>query len=325
MTHTDPHHLLGGVAPDILTPEERKALYAAALEDQTLFDALGDEEALRELLADPAVRARLREALAPKVVPLWRRPALLGVAASLLLAGLATLAVRRNRVEVPKVEPAKPEAPATKAEPEPAMAAPQPAPTPLQRRRVAPPPPAQAPSPAPAAAAEIQADRALAQEKKAESERREAPRAPVAEQLDHLPKGRDLRDSANLAPGVAARGASGGVAKLTAASTPAPRPEWILEALEGGRWRAIVVHPATSPLVLLRRAPEGVQSLAPIRIEAQEGGRLRRTFEFAGGPGVAVDLYLLSASVARPEALPAEAPVAGSRVRIFPRTNAPER
>ncbi|MCW5797938.1 MAG: hypothetical protein KIT40_05525 [Nitrospira sp.] len=56
-------HLLGGFAADTLTPEERKRLYAAALHDQQLFTALADEQALKELLADPDVRRRLLQAL----------------------------------------------------------------------------------------------------------------------------------------------------------------------------------------------------------------------------------------------------------------------
>ncbi|MDR4479390.1 MAG: hypothetical protein R3B37_06525 [Nitrospira sp.] len=55
--------LLGGFAADTLTQEERFRLYAAALQDQALFNALSDEQALKELLSDPAVRRRLIQAL----------------------------------------------------------------------------------------------------------------------------------------------------------------------------------------------------------------------------------------------------------------------
>src|SRR5215210_6875568 len=55
--------LLGGFATETLTPEERRLLFTAALRDQQLFNALADEEALKELLADPAVRRRLLEAV----------------------------------------------------------------------------------------------------------------------------------------------------------------------------------------------------------------------------------------------------------------------
>jgi hypothetical protein len=58
--------LLGGYATGTLTEQERAALMQAALEDQTLFDQLMEEEALREALADRALRAELIDALAPR-------------------------------------------------------------------------------------------------------------------------------------------------------------------------------------------------------------------------------------------------------------------
>ncbi|MFO0731175.1 MAG: hypothetical protein U0231_02025 [Nitrospiraceae bacterium] len=67
MTDHDLDKLLGGFAADTLTPEERRKLYQAAIDDQQLFNALADEQALKELLIDPAVRQRLLETL--------RRPA----------------------------------------------------------------------------------------------------------------------------------------------------------------------------------------------------------------------------------------------------------
>ena len=51
--------LLGGYATGTLTDRERDLLFSAALQDQTLFDALANEEALRELLADPQTRQLL--------------------------------------------------------------------------------------------------------------------------------------------------------------------------------------------------------------------------------------------------------------------------
>src|SRR6476619_3762462 len=65
--------LLGGFSADTLTAEERQHLYAAALQDQQLFNALADEQALKELLADPAVRLRLLQTLAqPHGARGWR-------------------------------------------------------------------------------------------------------------------------------------------------------------------------------------------------------------------------------------------------------------
>ena len=331
MTGPDPRHLLGGVAPDILTPGERDALYAAALKDQALFDALGDEEALRELLADPAVRARLRRELAPRVVPLWRRPALLGVAASLLLAGLATLAVRQSRVEVPRLAPQAPPATDRKVEEAPAAASPAPAqPTP---RRAAPKPEARpdvrpaagsgapaaagaAPAPPveevlrsePSAAVEATADRA--REKKAEAERR----PPVTQDaLEDLPRS-GVTGALNLAPGVAAAPA----AKAARSSEVPLRPTWTLEDLGPAGLRVGVSWPADQHLVLLRRTTAGVERLQPASPEVREGTRVRATFRCPADPRQTLDLYLLPSAPARPEALPAEGPVAGFRVRLHP-------
>jgi hypothetical protein len=60
--------LLGGYATGTLTEEERRALYQAALRDQMLFNALADEQALKELLDDPESRQRLLRALEPVVI-----------------------------------------------------------------------------------------------------------------------------------------------------------------------------------------------------------------------------------------------------------------
>ena len=100
--------LLGGHAAGILSEAERRALFEAALEHQELFDALADQEVLRELLADPASRAQLLAALAPakRSVPLWRHPALLGAAASLLVAATAGLAYLRSPQSLaPRLDP----------------------------------------------------------------------------------------------------------------------------------------------------------------------------------------------------------------------------
>ncbi len=51
--------LLGGYATGTLTEAEREALFAAALDDQQLFETLAREEPLRELLQDPASRGAL--------------------------------------------------------------------------------------------------------------------------------------------------------------------------------------------------------------------------------------------------------------------------
>jgi len=55
--------LLGGYATNTLTESERSALFEAALDDQELFDALQQEQALKDVLTDPPARAEIRQAL----------------------------------------------------------------------------------------------------------------------------------------------------------------------------------------------------------------------------------------------------------------------
>ncbi len=107
MADRDLEKLLGGYATGTLTDAERKALLEAALEDQALFNALSDEQAVKELLDDPASRRRVLEALEKASEPStagaagWRapilawlkRPANLGLAGSLATAVIAVLVV----------------------------------------------------------------------------------------------------------------------------------------------------------------------------------------------------------------------------------------
>ena len=55
--------LLGGHVFGTLTKEEQRELHRAALDDQEVFDALANDESLREALADPAARRELLEVL----------------------------------------------------------------------------------------------------------------------------------------------------------------------------------------------------------------------------------------------------------------------
>jgi hypothetical protein len=59
----DIRKLLGGYATGTLTDAEQQLLYEAALDDEKLFDALANEQALKELLDDPASRAQLLQAV----------------------------------------------------------------------------------------------------------------------------------------------------------------------------------------------------------------------------------------------------------------------
>jgi hypothetical protein len=86
-------NLLGGYAAGTLTPAERDALFAAAIEDQELFDSLVREEPLRELMANSEARSELLAALDDLIEPWYHRDVPIGliatVAATLVLGTLA--------------------------------------------------------------------------------------------------------------------------------------------------------------------------------------------------------------------------------------------
>ncbi len=63
MVDRDIQKLLGGYATGTLTEAERRRLFEFAMHDQELFDALTDEQALKEILDDPQCRQRLLRAL----------------------------------------------------------------------------------------------------------------------------------------------------------------------------------------------------------------------------------------------------------------------
>jgi hypothetical protein len=131
MSREEIQKLLGGYATGTLTAEEQRALFAAALEDQELFDALEREQSLRDLLSDPAARAHLLAALdAPGPAPWvrrWWRP--LSVAAmAVALASIAIVAVRRHPPAAPPAMVAKLGPPVVP----PVVAAPPPAPAPVR-------------------------------------------------------------------------------------------------------------------------------------------------------------------------------------------------
>ena len=97
--------LLGAYATSTLTSAERRKLLEAALADQGIFDALAQEEALREVLEDRVFRgqviARLREldARAPvgnlrRIWAWWRQPVVIGPA--LVVAALACVLLLRS-------------------------------------------------------------------------------------------------------------------------------------------------------------------------------------------------------------------------------------
>jgi len=152
VTQDEIHKLLGGYAADELTEEERGALFQAALEDQELFNALQNEDALKELLADPVTRGQLRAALSAKPRAFHWRRWMVGVAVPAAIALAAV--VMMNRAHAPKLVAMKEAAKETV--PEKVAALPPPAPAPKKQaaskaRPVTPAPPA-APPPSETAA-----------------------------------------------------------------------------------------------------------------------------------------------------------------------------
>jgi hypothetical protein len=130
MTKEEISKLLGGYATNTLSESERQTLYDAALEDQELFNALQEEEALKELLADPVSRALVAQALA--------RPASRGQHAGLRLrwwawsgavsavaaAAIVFAVIRSNQVsyKAPAIQIASTERPASSVVAEPPAA-----------------------------------------------------------------------------------------------------------------------------------------------------------------------------------------------------------
>ena len=106
MTNEEIRKLLGGYAANSLTEAERKTLFQAALEDQDLFNALQDEEALRDLLADPVSRAQVQRALEQPVRPKpawwarrWTWAGASAIAAAVIIAGVVRTNTASKRLE----------------------------------------------------------------------------------------------------------------------------------------------------------------------------------------------------------------------------------
>lgn len=149
MNRQDIEKLLGGYATGTLTPAEREALFAAALEDQQLFEALAAEEPLRELLEDPIAKTRLQAVLEPAPKPglqWWLRTAAWGIPA----VGLAAVAIvfvlqrpaARQPVTIAEVRQFR--------QAMPAVPLPSPLPQTLEKRPLPPVPPAKHAPPLPA-------------------------------------------------------------------------------------------------------------------------------------------------------------------------------
>jgi hypothetical protein len=146
VTPEEARKLIGGYATGNLADEERKALFAAALSEQELFDQLVKEQALKELLDDPQSRQRLLDELRPSKqrmsegIGLWRWSAAGSLVLATVMIALLMMRVPSRPSAAPVLTAARQAAPAP-----PPMAAPAaPAPEPLRdsirgMARVAPP------------------------------------------------------------------------------------------------------------------------------------------------------------------------------------------
>lgn len=331
MTPREAGKLLGGYATGTLTEAERGALFAAVLEDQELFDALADEEALRELLADPDVRARLLAGLARSsggaLIPFWRRPAAMGLAASILAAvGVGLLlrhghspAMPQGRAPVLSEESPKAPVPAQPpAESKPGSETRQTRPFAKPARRsdrpaIAPPPPAPASSLAADAAAGVPGSADLSAPSTADHLAAPSPAREKAEA-----KSAPTPPMAQAAAGVAGNFyAQGLVPDATKNRSALPAPTWSLEPAPAGSFRLRVRWGPEGHLYLLSRGPLGTSSLAATSTSSQ-GGKRESLFSGDIGTGSVLDLYLLPVESSAPEALPAEGSLQGFRERVWP-------
>ncbi|HUJ75739.1 MAG TPA: hypothetical protein VL359_12805, partial [bacterium] len=109
MSREEIQKLVGGYATGTLTREEQEALFAAALADQELFDSLAREQALRDLLSDPAAKAQILATLAEPPRRWYRTAGWLGLSAAVAMAGVALLivvTVRQRQAPMPVSAPA---------------------------------------------------------------------------------------------------------------------------------------------------------------------------------------------------------------------------
>jgi len=138
MSKEEIRRLLGGYSTNTLTESERSALFEAALDDQELFNALQQEQALKSLLDDPATRVQVRQALERQPSGrqtgsrmrwwAWGGAASAAVVASILLVMYRPNPLRpaKNPVEIASLEKApSPATPALPNEPKGSVVAPK--------------------------------------------------------------------------------------------------------------------------------------------------------------------------------------------------------
>jgi len=147
MTRDEIRGLIGAYATGSLSETERKALFEAALDDQELFDELAGEQALKELLEEPGVKARMLAALAPRQKAWWGRAWVWAATGAFAMAAIAGIVLFEKPRELEIAQVTAPAAPVPPPIVAPAVAPPVPPPA---AAAVAQPvvPPAVAPTPA---------------------------------------------------------------------------------------------------------------------------------------------------------------------------------
>jgi len=300
MKREDIDKLLGGYATGTLTPEERQALFASALEDQQLFDALVREEPLRELLQDPIAKARLLAGLERTPAPWyrrWLRPAAWAIPVAAMAAVVVALIVERpasrQPVTIAEVRQLRRETPAPipsplsqtldkrALPPLPQLAKTQTEDTAAVPVPVIPPPPAAAPAapPAPPPAAEqvqVAASFGLAQQgQQGEAGLRVQPAAGLAGAIGGQASGQDAR--------ALFFGAPGPVFQLNVVDSEKKRLARPQAAQLAGTTTAPATHPGVRYRLLKKRADgesaavdpnqllEGTDDLV-LRLETNEPG-----------------------------------------------------
>jgi hypothetical protein len=331
----DAEKLLGGYAPGILSDDEKKALFGAALESQEIFDALMDEDILKQILDDPESRAKVLaslEASAAKVKPIWLRPLWIGAAASVFIVFMASYSLMRNQGQIHRAKPpigvelaeesaAEDSVEAMAAKPSvareaggigfaelPAEYAPTlPWPKDIANTQVvaakeAPaPPPLQEqeaiPDEAPTAIPTIDYSKAFAARPTINDKTSESQRpSAAASSIGAASAPRAMDEASERAP-----------------SSPSQAPIWTISNLGNGRVAVKVVRTVPNAhIVLLHRGRSGVRHVLPSWLEADEFH-----FEIDVSKGGSLDLYQLKTQPSDYIKLPKTGPVDGHRVRIY--------
>jgi hypothetical protein len=242
VTPEDARKLIGGYATGNLGDEERKALFAAALSEQELFDELVKEQALKELLDDPHARRRLLDQLrpAPQRNASWRWAA----AGSLALATVMIAVVMMRMPQRPNAAPVQ-----------------------MATRLPAPPAPPLAPPVTPPAPSLRDSVRAMPLQAAPQAQNRIAP-APIAApsaQVDAVAKSKETAARAGGVIGGIVGGLPYRILRRDANGTFAEAPAD--SVFDGGDAVRVRVDPPAAGILSLS---VGGELLASIRVEANQ-------------------------------------------------------